>query len=214
MKRHGRRIAVFARGPVPGRVKTRLEPVLRPEGCARLHRALTMRTLETCSRLDDVAVDLWCAPDPDHAFFRDCAARFGVPLMPQPDGNLGRRMYTALLESLSRAGRVVIVGTDCPDLDVEYLGLAFDVLSKDVPVVLGPALDGGYVLIGSRAAHPDLFTGIDWGGGRVMEQTRAALRRLGWRWEELPPLPDIDRPEDLAFLPPVLRDRALGGRNR
>jgi rSAM/selenodomain-associated transferase 1 len=210
LKRHGRRIAVLAREPVPGRVKTRLEPVLCPEGCARLHRALTLHTLETCCRLDDDSVDLWCAPDPDHAFFRDCAARFGVPLIPQPDGNLGRRMYTALLESLSRAGRVVIVGTDCPDLDVEYLGRAFDLLSKDVPVVLGPALDGGYVLIGCSAAHPDLFTGIDWGEDRVMEQTRAALRCLGWDWEELQPLPDIDRPEDLALLPPFLRDAALG----
>lgn len=210
MNARGRRIAVFARAPVPGQVKTRLQPALRPEACAALHRALVMRTLETCTRLDCIDVDLWCTPDRGHAFFHACARDFGVALREQPEDDLGARMYGALADSLTRSEQVLIIGTDCPELDADYLNRAFDALSRGRNAAVGPALDGGYVLIGARVARQALFEGIDWGGAQVMDRTRAALRRLGWTWEELIPLRDIDRPEDLAFLPPALHDLAAG----
>lgn len=208
MNDRDRYLAVLARAPVPGRVKTRLQPALGPAGCARLHRSLVTRTLHSCSHLRDVRVELWCDPDPDHEFFGECAARFGVALHAQGAGDLGARMSATLDHALSGADAAILIGTDCPELGPDYLEQAYRTLASDARVVLGPALDGGYVLIGARGNHPALFNGIDWGSGQVLVQTRRALHGLGWRWEELAPLRDIDRPEDLAFLPPDLVDAA------
>ncbi|MEA3410469.1 MAG: TIGR04282 family arsenosugar biosynthesis glycosyltransferase [Pseudomonadota bacterium] len=210
MNARGRRIAVFTRAPVPGQVKTRLQPALRPEACATLHRALVIRTLETCTRLERVDVELWCTPDRGHAFFHACARDFGIALREQPEGDLGARMYGALADSLARNDQALIIGTDCPELDADYLNRAFDTLSRGRNAVVGRARDGGYVLIGATTARQALFEDVEWGGEQVMDQTRAALRRLGWTWEELAPLRDIDRPEDLIFLPPSLREVAAG----
>jgi hypothetical protein len=204
MADHGaaRRLLVFARAPVPGLVKTRLIPALGAEGAAALHRRLLERTLATACAVAPGRVELWCTPDPAAPAFAAAAERWGVVLRRQPPGDLGARMHAALAAALDSGTRALLIGCDCPALTAADLEQAFAALDAD-DVVLGPAADGGYVLVGARRLSPLLFMGIDWGGPRVLRQTRARLVALGWRWHELRTLWDVDRPEDLARLAEV-----------
>ena len=112
-------------------------------------------------------------------------------------------MGNAFGEALLRSDRVIIIGTDCPDLGVRDLRDAAEALAE-VPAVFQPALDGGYVLVGLRDARAPVFAGIAWGSDSVMAGTRERLRAAGLQWRELEPRRDIDRPEDLAHLPAAL----------
>jgi rSAM/selenodomain-associated transferase 1 len=197
--RDSRRLLVFARAPVPGEVKTRLIPALGADGAAGLYARLLERTLTTASTAAVAPVDLWCAPDIGDPAFATAEARWGVALYEQTQGDLGERMCHALGTALIGRQKAVLVGCDCPALSAAALDAAFAALD-DHDVVLGPAEDGGYVLIGLRRLSPVLFEGIEWGGDRVLRQTRSRLVALGWRWHELPMLWDVDRPEDLARL--------------
>ncbi|MEH6616608.1 MAG: TIGR04282 family arsenosugar biosynthesis glycosyltransferase, partial [Porticoccus sp.] len=105
----------------------------------------------------------------------------------------------AFAKRLEKFNRVIIVGSDCPAINGEYITQALEALD-DVPAVFGPATDGGYVLIGLNCLNPTLFSDIPWGSGEVMAMTRNRLNSLGWAWKELSALPDIDRPEDLVEL--------------
>jgi rSAM/selenodomain-associated transferase 1 len=189
------RIAVFAKAPVPGRVKTRLAKELGDEGAARLHATLVARALSTAIESKAGVVELWCAPDVSHPFFGECAARFGVALRAQSGADLGERMRHAIDDALSRGKRALVTGSDCPALDARILREAAHAL-EDNDAVFVPAEDGGYVLVGARKAIPGIFEGIAWGGDSVMQATRERLIRARARWYELDPLWDVDRPED------------------
>jgi len=186
----------FARAPVPGAVKTRLIPRLGPAGACDLHRELVVRTCRTLLDARLGPVELWVEGDTGDTLFRRCRSLGVAAVRPQAGADLGQRMYHALREGLTRHARVLLVGSDCPDLDRHYLASAVGALDTS-PVVLGPALDGGYVLIGARQVDPSLFRAIDWGTDRVLAQTGDRLRRLDWSWRALAPLADVDRPEDL-----------------
>lgn len=196
------RIIVFAKAPVPGEAKTRLIPALGAAGAARLHERLVDRALETACAAGLGAVELCCAPDAAHPFFADRAARLGVALTEQGPGDLGARMQRALAARLP----AVLIGADCPAMTPEYLREAGRALADGYDAVLGPAEDGGYVLVATGRSHPEAFTGIRWGGPYVMEEQRARFRTIGWRWIELATLWDVDRPEDLARLRGALAD--------
>jgi rSAM/selenodomain-associated transferase 1 len=191
----------FAREPVAGQVKTRLIPALGAEGAARLYRVLLDLALRAGAELPGVERELWCTGAiPGGGRCAELADRYGLALRHQPEGDLGERMESALTETLARAGPAVLIGSDCPEYSPDYLASAFTVL-ETADAVLGPAADGGYVLIGLRRPTPALFAHIPWGTGLVLERTRAALRGLGWRWAELPTLRDLDEPEDLRAFP-------------
>jgi len=188
------RVIVFAKAPVPGSAKTRLIPALGAAGAARFHARLVERALGTACAASLGPVELCCAPDRSHPFFTECAARVGVSLTDQGTGDLGERMHRALAADLP----AVLIGADCPAMTPDYLREAAAALAAGQDVALGPAEDGGYVLIAANRIRPDAFARIGWGGPDVMEEQRARLREIGWRWSELPPLWDVDRPEDLA----------------
>jgi rSAM/selenodomain-associated transferase 1 len=190
-------ILVFARAPVPGKVKTRLIPALGAEGAAALHRSLVEAALRAAYQTAAVRRELWCAPDASHAFFSACRSRFGVTLHDQADGDLGRRMDSAFRDALGRCGRAVLAGSDIPALSAGYLARAIAALDR-ADAVFGPAEDGGYVLVGLTKPAPLLFRDITWGSSEVMSQTRARVSQLGMSWCELEPLWDADRPDDLA----------------
>lgn len=190
-------IAVLARAPVPGAAKTRLVPLLGTDGAADLQRRLAHRALKTAIAAALGPVALFCAPDRGHPFFAACAQRFGVALHDQADGDLGARMHAACAALLAQAGRVLLIGSDCPVLTPAHLARAAALLDGHDAVVW-PAEDGGYVLVGLRRAEATLFAGIDWSTPRVMAQTRARLRGLGRRWAEPEPLWDVDLPADYA----------------
>jgi rSAM/selenodomain-associated transferase 1 len=187
-------IIVFAKAPVPGAVKTRLIPALGEGGAARFAERLVRQAIDTAQAAFPGAVELCCAPDATHPFFRGIE---GVTLAEQGAGDLGARMHRALERSLRGVEAAVLIGADCPVLTPDDLLAAAARLAEGADAVLGPADDGGYVLIGARRVVPELFDGIAWGGARVLDEQRDRLRSLGWRWSELPRLWDVDRPEDL-----------------
>lgn len=197
-------VLVFARAPIPGRVKTRLIPALGAERAARLHRRMLWRTLEIAVDAGCGPVELWCSPGIEHPFFSEVARAFGVTLHAQSRADLGARMHRALDAACARAACAVLVGSDCPALERADLCEAARALGSGADAVLGPAHDGGYYLIGVRRSDPRVFSGIEWGSSDVADATRARFRALDWRWRELATRRDVDRPEDLAGLDALL----------
>jgi uncharacterized protein len=192
------RILVFAKAPMPGAVKTRLIPVLGAEGAAALSARLLVRALDMARGCNAAPVELHVSPDVRHPFFQ--ALPDAPPLWLQRGDNLGERMQTALATALADAEFAVLIGSDCPAMDCSYLQQACAALAGGHDAVLGPAEDGGYVLIGVRRSVHALFDGVEWGSTKVLDQTRERLAALGWDTLELPALWDLDRPEDLARL--------------
>ena len=195
------RLILFARYPVPGQAKTRLIPALGPEGAARLHRRLTehaVRLARAAGSSRRVGVTICCTGAPLRDFRRWLGA--DLAFASQSSGDLGARLRHAF-SSAFRGGarRVVVFGADIPDLSPEILLQSFEDLGAH-DVVLGPAADGGYYLIGVKRAAPELFSGISWGTALVREQTRAAIGRRGLSVAELPTLGDVDLPGDLTTL--------------
>ncbi|MFO7552426.1 MAG: TIGR04282 family arsenosugar biosynthesis glycosyltransferase [Haliea sp.] len=186
----------FARAPEPGRVKTRmLSQLSATEACA-LHSELVLWTCQTLFESALGAVELWVAGDTGHALFRDCASLGQLALRQQAGADLGERMRHALNDGLARADRVLLVGSDCPGLGGRYLQQALAALDA-ADLVLGPALDGGYVLIGAKRPVDAVFAGVGWGSSRVLVETLARAQAARLAVARLQPLQDIDRPGDL-----------------
>ena len=197
--RPGAEIAVLAKAPIPGLAKTRLIARLGADGAARLQAVLTEHAVRTALAAGLGSVTLWCTPDTRHPAFVKLAHRTGVALEAQRGADLGARMAHAVAQRAGR-GPVLLTGTDCPALTPEHLRTAAACLEGGDEVVLIPAEDGGYVLVGLMESHPVLFEGVPWGSDRVIEVTRGRLRALGLRWSEPTTLWDLDRPADLDRL--------------
>lgn len=190
-----RRLAVFARPPVEGEVKTRLSPALPPALARDLYAAMLNDAFAALAAAHCDERFVFWAGDPARA---PVALPPGTLERPQRGGDLGVRLAAAFDALLDAPGiEAVIAGTDCPDLHAGYLDQAFAALAA-ADLVLGPAADGGYGLIGLRRRAPGLFEGIDWSTPAVFEQTlsRAAAAKL--EIATLPALDDIDTPADLA----------------
>lgn len=191
---------MFAKAPQPGRVKTRLVPLLGEQRAARLHARMVESTLRLAAQARFARVELHCAPHARHPVFAALARRYRLTLRAQGRGDLGARMLRACERLLRTANAVVLIGTDCPVLRVADLHAAARALQGGADAVLSPAEDGGYALIGLRRVSPRLFSGLEWGSDSVLRETRTRLRELGWRWRELRTVWDVDRPEDYARL--------------
>jgi rSAM/selenodomain-associated transferase 1 len=193
------RIAVFAKAPVAGAVKTRLAATLGAGAAASLHAELVRRALATAVAAHAAVVELWCAPDERDPFFARCAGEFPVRLRAQRGADLGARMRDAFESAFGEGATLVIIGADCPALAPTDLGAAIDALSRHDAVV-APAEDGGYVLIGLARPVPGLFDAMQWGAPGVMAETRSRLAAAGVSLKELGTFWDVDRPEDYARL--------------
>jgi uncharacterized protein len=190
-------VAVLAKAPIAGFAKTRLIPVLGEAGAAALQARLSERAVETAVQAGIGPVTLWATPDETHTSFHALAEKYAITLARQPDGDLGARMLAAIIAA---RGPALVIGTDCPALTPDHLRTAAAALREGMDVVITPAEDGGYVLIGMSQAHPALFSDISWGESTVMVQTRQRLRAQNLAWHELATLWDLDRPEDLPRL--------------
>lgn len=188
-------IIVLARAPEPGRVKTRLIPALGAEGACQVHELLLAHTLTTVATTRAPA---WLYVTGNESRMRTRVDGYGLQVRPQHEGDLGQRMAGALVEVHAQGfDRVVLVGSDCPVLDRDYLEQALAAL-KDADFVLGPAEDGGYVLLGS--AQPAAWSEkplaeVRFGGTHAEADTLGALRAFG-RVARLGRLWDVDEPGD------------------
>jgi rSAM/selenodomain-associated transferase 2/rSAM/selenodomain-associated transferase 1 len=195
---HQRKLILFTRFPEPGRVKTRLLPALDPRAATALHRRLVLRALRTA-----LAACRSCEAKLQVSFDGGDEGRMrhwlgdSLAYQPQAGGDLGKRMARAFEESFrAGASAVVLIGSDCPNLTPEILGRAFEALDSH-PVVLGPATDGGYYLVGLTRLIAGLFQDIPWGTDTVFADSLRALSRLGLKPALLETLADLDRPADL-----------------
>ncbi|BAY36972.1 hypothetical protein NIES2111_13060 [Nostoc sp. NIES-2111] len=193
-------LIIFSRYPEPGKTKTRLIPALGAGGAANLQRQMTEYTLSQVKELQQVInvssevrfvggdvqlMQNWLGAD--------------LVYQPQGDGDLGLRMTRSLYDAFqAQATQVVIIGIDCPGLNFQILTQAFE-QTYTVDLVLGPAVDGGYYLIGLRRFVPELFINIDWGSSQVLHQTVEIANKLNLSYHYLPQLADVDRPEDLPI---------------
>ncbi|MCB1862214.1 MAG: TIGR04282 family arsenosugar biosynthesis glycosyltransferase [Gammaproteobacteria bacterium] len=191
------RILIFAKAPEAGRVKTRLVPALGADSAADLYLNLLRSTIHWIQAAEIAPLICCCAPDTEHKVFQQFSHDYHIALETQVGEDLGERMANAASRQLAANRPVVLIGGDCPVLQTRHLLQALDWLKQGCDAVIGPAEDGGYVLLGLNRLAPDLFRGIAWGSAGVLDETRRRLQRLDWCWQELETLWDLDRPEDL-----------------
>ncbi len=200
MNKCSEQLILFSRYPVAGEAKTRLIPLLGGEGAAELQRRMTEHAAAHARKLAlraGASLQVRFAGGSEAQMKSWLGA--AMECRAQGEGDLGARMAEAFRDSFARGfSRVLIVGADCPGLTADVMGRACSALSR-CDVALGPAVDGGYYLVGLRRPAPDLFAGIPWGTEEVFAQTVACARRLHLSLHKLETLPDVDRPEDLCF---------------
>lgn len=195
------KLIIFTRFPQAGTTKTRLIPALGAAGAADLQRRLSERTVRRGRELATsrgAALEL-CYDGGDGGLI---AAWLGKDLAtaPQGEGDLGERMNRAFARARQDGFQlVVLVGADCPALSVEILQSAFTALA-DHDLVLGPAADGGYYLVGLARPAPELFKNQPWGDRTLLAATLVSADKVGLTRKLLEELTDIDRPEDLQHL--------------
>jgi rSAM/selenodomain-associated transferase 1 len=192
-------IAILAKAPVPGFAKTRLIPAIGAHAAAVLQERLTERAIATARAAALGTTTVWCAPDITHRSF----GNLGVALRRQPNGDLGARMLATF-----QGTPTLVIGTDCPALTTAHLRDAATALTAH-DVVLIPAEDGGYVLIGARAPHPEFFAGMIWSVPTVLAETRRRIAAHGLSCAELPTLWDVDTEDDLARMERAFPELAL-----
>ncbi|MEH2359619.1 TIGR04282 family arsenosugar biosynthesis glycosyltransferase [Nostoc sp.] len=207
LKKH---LIIFTRYPEPGKTKTRLIPALGTVGAANLQRQMTEYTIFQVQELQKaiaISVEVRFAGG-DSQLMQDWLGLDFV-YQSQGEGDLGSRMARSLRNAFqSGAEKVIIIGTDCPGLNAQILAIAFEKLHT-FDLVLGPAIDGGYYLIGLCQPIPELFVNIEWGTAQVFQKTVDIAHKLNLSYVNLLPLADVDRPEDLPIW-----EQALAGEMR
>lgn len=189
-------LILFAKQPLPGKVKTRLQPPCTPEQAADIAALMTRATVEVATSFWPGDVYLYGAPDAGHPLFQELAGQFHIGLADQGPGDLGEKMYRALVDGVERKGAAAVMGCDVPHCRWDTLEQAHDLLARGSDVV-GPTADGGYYLIGVQHADAALFRDINWGANDVLLRTAANAASLGISLELLPVMRDVDTWEDL-----------------
>jgi uncharacterized protein len=194
-------LAVMAKAPIPGTVKSRLVPPLTATQAAELSRALLLDLLDQLQELSGAERYLCFTPDPAGVLMRAMAgAKFH--LIAQRGSDLGERMAAVFTDLRTRGHRsILLIGSDLPAFPLNYLAQAFEYLAAPTArAVLGPSEDGGYYLVGLNQPVPEIFRGMTWSHERVFTQTLARLEALGIPTRQLPRWFDIDTPADLERL--------------
>lgn len=200
-------LLVFARAPRPGQVKTRLIPHIGAERAAAIYRDLLTGTLQTALHAGFAATQLWLAGD-RHPYFDNIANGAALDICQQQGADLGDRMHHAFARALKRYRAAILIGSDCPALTAGDLKQARHALQKN-DIVLGPARDGGYYLIGLCKNSRTLFKGIAWGRASVLSETKARIKALGWQLSLLTERWDVDDLQSLQdYL--ALKENSLG----
>lgn len=197
------RIVVFAKAPLAGFAKTRLIPALGQQGAADLAQRLLEHTLHKALTSRVGSVELCVTPSATNPIWQNMHLPDAIHLTNQGDGDLGERMARAADRVIAAGEAVLLMGTDCPQLDVARLQEAAKALQYS-EATLVPAFDGGYVLLGLTRFDSSVFAGIAWSTESVLNETLNRLKQLDWRVTTLPALHDIDEPTDLKWLPKTM----------
>lgn len=204
------RIVILAKAPIPGFAKTRLIPALGAEGAAALAARMQDDTITQALGAGVDVVELCVTPAPWHPAWEMISKRNGVVWTSQGEGDLGQRLAGAARRSIEAGDRVLLIGTDCPELNSNRLAESAEALHHNDCVIV-PSADGGYVLLGLNRYDCSLFENIMWSTETVAPETRRRIDRLGLSLAVLPTLRDIDEPQDLIWLPANLSCRAGDG---
>lgn len=198
-------LVIFAKAPIPGEVKTRLCPPLTPDEAATLHGSFVLDMLER-TKLAVTILQLpchrylACAPSSELVFFKIMEERQGVRLLDQVGEDVGQRMHHTFTDLFAKGYKqVILVGTDVPTLPLSVYQEAFAILGRS-DVVLGPALDGGYYLIGLTQPTEQLFTGVPWSTDQVLAVTQQQAETLGLSVGLTTAWRDVDTIADLRVL--------------
>ena len=191
-------LQIFSKTPVKGQVKTRLIPAIGTDQALSIYLELLEMTIELAESCDVDCLQLWCYPDIDSSYFKNCQQGERLKLYAQQGENLGVRMQYAMTQGLAHHNKVVLIGSDCPALSKYIINEALIKLDTN-DLVFGPAKDGGYYLLGMRNEVQAIFTGVDWGTASVLEQTLNHVHALGIDYELLEVLSDLDTREDLQY---------------
>ncbi len=193
-------LGIFVKAPIPGRVKTRLAEDIGSSEAADVSRRLGRQVVGATAGSGHRTI-VWFTPAREAAFVREWLHGLGpIEFRPQVGATLGARLSHAVTRQFDEgARRVLIIGSDCPGVGRRLIAEAFTALGK-YDLVLGPARDGGYYLIGLRAPQPTLFRGISWSTGAVTIETRTRACSLGLSCRLLRPLRDVDTARDARVL--------------
>ena len=172
---------------------------MNAESACEFHQQLIEQCLSRTVRKHAWQTQLWGTDNTDE-FLLAISKGYGISLHEQKGDDLGMRMAHTAKTTLKNNAYVVLIGTDCPELDAAYLETVVQKLQSGADCVLGPAEDGGYVMLGLSMYDDSLFNNIEWGTGSVLAVTRQRINSLGWHCEEMPVLWDVDRPEDYERL--------------
>lgn len=192
-------IILFAKFPAKGMAKTRLQPALGSDGAAKMAKQLLLHSVEQ-ALATGFSVELCVSPPPNTPCWQTLNLPESLTWSAQADGDLGERMYTASTQALAKFKKVLLIGSDCPSLTAAVIQDAAQQLDNLNSVMI-PAFDGGYVLLGFRQINAHLFTNMTWSVSDVAAVTKQRIKDLNWSLASLQPLPDIDEPEDLQYLP-------------
>ncbi|MEX2175463.1 MAG: TIGR04282 family arsenosugar biosynthesis glycosyltransferase [Pirellulaceae bacterium] len=201
-------LGMFAKHWAPGKVKTRLAATLGESRAAIVYALFVATLVERFSGVAQRRVIAFSPPEAVSAFRSIAKSHWGVIL--QAAGDLGARMQSYFESSLGQAERVVLIGSDAPDLPTAYVLEALDAL-RTCDVVLGPTSDGGYYLVGVARRLPPIFDQMAWSTPALWPQTIARLQQAGVIWHELPTWYDVDDEADLHALSARLSHSPLEG---
>jgi len=190
-----RQLIIFLKAPDISKCKTRLIPLFGEQGATDFYIDLATHCVKKLHSLNTVDITLFCYPDIQHNFFKHLSKTYHVGLQAQQGRDLGERMYNAIECSLHHYDQSVLIGSDCPYITAEYIEQAYNALNSH-DIALGPAKDGGYVLIGARKVDPELFTNTQWSSHTVLQQCLDNIEKLNYSHYLLPELWDIDTPDD------------------
>ncbi len=192
-------IIIFAKFPAEGMAKTRLQPALGVEGAAKMARQLLLHSIKQAVTTG-FHVEMCVSPAPTDPCWQTLDLPKSLRCSTQAEGDLGLRMLTASQDALTDFDKVLLIGTDCPDLMAKQIQHASQLLEHHDTVMI-PAFDGGYVLLGLTRVNAHLFSDMTWSVSDVAAATQQRIKDLGWSLALLEPLADIDEPSDLQYLP-------------
>lgn len=195
------RIVIMAKAPVAGFAKTRLMPALGAEGAAQLAKKMLHHTLATALASKLGSVEICATPDPADSVWQNLDLPSNVIWSAQGEGDLGQRMARAVARTTRHGEAILLIGTDCPAIDVFTLHEAAQAL-QDYDASLLPTYDGGYALLGLKKFNATPFDNMLWSTSTVAQETLKRMQQLGWKTKVLPTLHDIDETADLHYLPP------------